>query len=77
MTHRQRNGVNKMTTAAELIDTAPENQVMRSKLIYKAIAQGGWDDAIHYLENAVREEGDSPWGMDAADLLAQCRMNAK
>jgi hypothetical protein len=64
-------------TATELLDTAPEGQVMRSKLIYKAIASGDWETAIHYLENAVREEGDSPWGLDAADLLAQCRMNAK
>lgn len=65
-----------MKTAHDLLITAPDSQVTRARLIYKAIAKGDWADAVHHLKNAIQEEGNSPWGLDACDLHGQCVMHA-
>ena len=60
----------------DVLITAPDAQIKRCKLAYKAVAAGDWMGAARYLENAIREEGPGGWAEDAADVAAQCRMNA-
>ena len=60
----------------DVLMDCPDSQVKRCQLAYKAIAAGEWLEAAHYLENAIREEGDGGWSDDAGDVLMQCRMNA-
>lgn len=60
-------------TAGQLLEGAPDSQVVRSKLIFKAIAAGDWSDAAFYLENAIREESGSPWASKAKQLLDQIK----
>ena len=60
-----------MNTAHDLLLSAPDNQVTRSKLIYKAIAEGDWSEAEFHLENAIREakeNGDIAWSKAARSL---------
>lgn len=60
----------------DVLMSAPDSQVKRCQLAYKAVGTGNWADAAHFMENAAREEGPGGWGDDAADVAAQCRLNA-
>ena len=64
-----------MNTIRSLLESAPDSQTKRVQLAYKAAANGDWANAVHYLRNAAEEEGDTPWGMDCADVCGQCAMN--
>ncbi|MWA16567.1 hypothetical protein [Burkholderia pseudomallei] len=61
-----------MQTAYDLLLAAPDEQVKRCQLAWKAIAAGEWDDAAHYLRNAADEEGSTPWAAEARALAAAC-----
>ncbi|MDA0561693.1 hypothetical protein [Burkholderia pseudomallei] len=62
-----------MKTAYELLLDAPDAQVKRCQLAWKAIAAGDWQDAAHFLRNAADEEGATPWSAEARSL-ADARM---
>ena len=64
-----------MKTALELLALAPREQITRIKIICRCIAKGEWTEAEHHLQNICDEEGDSPFGLDAGELLMQCRLN--
>ncbi|MDR8093111.1 hypothetical protein KPB05_37275 [Burkholderia gladioli] len=61
-----------MKTAYELLLDAPDAQVKRCQLTWKAIAAGEWQDAEHFLRNAADEEGATPWAAEARSLAAAC-----
>ncbi|WP_081075067.1 hypothetical protein [Burkholderia stagnalis] len=61
-----------MKTAYELLLDAPDEQVTRCQLAWRAIAAGEWHDAACYLRNAANEEGATPWAAEARDLAAAC-----
>ena len=64
-----------MKTAYELLLTAPDGQVTRSQLAFKAIADGRWIDASYTLRNAAREESGE-WANDALELAGHCEQVA-
>lgn len=59
-------------TAYELLLDAPDAQVKRCQLAFKAIATGDWQDAAHFLRNAANEEGATPWAEEARALADAC-----
>ncbi|KVT92680.1 hypothetical protein WK60_13905 [Burkholderia ubonensis] len=61
-----------MKTAYELLLDAPDEQVKRCQLAWRAIAAGEWYDAACYLRNAADEEGGTPWAAEAHCLAAAC-----
>ncbi|WP_259675303.1 hypothetical protein [Burkholderia pseudomallei] len=61
-----------MKTAYELLLDAPDAQVKRCQLAWKAIAAGDWQDAAHFLRNAADEEGATPWSAEARSLAEAC-----
>ena len=61
----------KMKTAYEILISAPEGQVTRAKIAYKAISAGQWEDASFALRNASMEEVGQ-WAKDAAVLADYC-----
>lgn len=61
-----------MKTAYELLLDAPDAQIKRSQLAFKAIAAGKWSDAAHFLNNAAREEEGTPWAKEARALADAC-----
>jgi hypothetical protein len=64
-------------TAWDLLETAPDAQVVRCKLAYKAIAAGAWADATSFLRNAAREEGASAWALGASMRAELCAKYAE
>ncbi|WP_156439869.1 hypothetical protein [Burkholderia sp. MSMB2041] len=62
-----------MKTAYELLLDAPDAQVKRCQLAWKAIAAGEWLDAAHFLRNAVKEEAGAQWAEQAAALADACQ----
>ncbi|MCS6428106.1 hypothetical protein [Burkholderia thailandensis] len=68
-----------MKTAYELLLDAPDQQVKRCQLAWKAIAVGEWQDAAHFFRNAAEEEGTTPWAAEARALAEACqgRVNPK
>ena len=50
-----------MITAYELLLVAPDSQIKRAQIAYKAIAAGRWLDAAYTLRNAAREHGVIVW----------------
>ncbi|WP_169742704.1 MULTISPECIES: hypothetical protein [Burkholderiaceae] len=65
-----------MKTAYELLLDAPDAQVKRCQLAWKAIAAGDWQDAAHFLRNAAGEEGATPWAAEARALADACQGKA-
>jgi len=68
-----------MKTAYELLMTAPDSQVKRAQLAFKAIADGRWFDAAYTLRNAADEEADEEtgdWVDDALELAEYCERAA-
>jgi hypothetical protein len=61
-----------MKTAYELLLDAPDEQVKRCQLAWKAIATGDWQDAAHFLRNAADEEVSTPWAEEARALAEAC-----
>jgi predicted secreted protein len=59
-------------TAHDLLLEAPDEQVKRCQLAWKAVAAGDWLDAAHYLRNAANEEGNTDWAMEARALADTC-----
>ncbi|KWH59346.1 hypothetical protein [Burkholderia cepacia] len=57
-----------MKTAYDLLLDAPDEQVTRCRLAWKAVAAGDWQDAAHFLRNAADEAGATPWAADARAL---------
>lgn len=57
-----------MKTAYDLLLDAPDEQVTRCRLGWKAVAAGDWQDAAHFLRNAADEAGATPWAADARAL---------
>ncbi|MCA7889817.1 MULTISPECIES: hypothetical protein [Burkholderia cepacia complex] len=57
-----------MKTAYDLLLDAPDDQVTRCRLAWKAVAAGDWQDAAHFLRNAADEAGATPWATDARAL---------
>ena len=67
-----------MITAYELLMTAPDSQVKRAQIAFKAIADGRWLDAAYTLRNAAREEANEigTWADDALALAEHCERMA-
>ncbi|MCB4349596.1 hypothetical protein LA345_37940 (plasmid) [Burkholderia vietnamiensis] len=65
-----------MTTAYDLLLDAPDTQVKRCQLAWKAIAVGNWRDAAHFLLNAAAEEGATAWATEARALAEACQVKA-
>ncbi|RQU68080.1 hypothetical protein DF141_28165 [Burkholderia cenocepacia] len=61
-----------MKTAYDLLLDAPDDQVTRCRLAWKAVATGDWQDAAHFLRNAADEAGATPWAADARALAEAC-----
>lgn len=61
--------------AYDLLLDAPDAQVTRCKLAWKAVAAGEWVDAEHYLRNAAREEAGSAWAAQAEAMADACSRN--
>jgi hypothetical protein len=59
-------------TAYDLLLNAPDEQVKRCQLAWKAIAKGEWVDAAHYLRNAANEEGNTEWAQEARAMSDAC-----
>ena len=60
-----------MKTAYDLLMTAPDSQVRRCQIAYRAIADGLWGEGAFTLRNAAREEcGD--WSESAEELAKHC-----
>lgn len=57
-----------MKTAYDLLLDAPDDQVTRCRLAWKAVAAGDWQDAAHFLRNAADEAGATSWAADARAL---------
>lgn len=62
-----------MKMAYELLLDAPDEQVKRCQLAWKAIAAGDWQDAAHFLRNAADEEGATQWAAEARALAEACQ----
>ena len=60
-----------MKTAHEILISAPEGQVTRAQIAYRAIAAGQWEDAAFALRNAAMEE-TGQWAEDATVLADYC-----
>lgn len=58
-------------TVDELLQSAPDDQVLRMQICWRAVAAGDWFEAAHSLRNAARE-GDTEWhracGLEAERL---------
>lgn len=61
-----------MKTAYDLLLDAPDDQVTRCRLAWKAVAAGDWQDAAHFLRNAAHEAGATAWAADARALAEAC-----
>ncbi|WP_175924560.1 hypothetical protein [Burkholderia latens] len=57
-----------MKTAYDLLLDAPDDQVTRCRLAWKAVAAGDWQDAAHFLRYAADEAGATAWASDARAL---------
>lgn len=55
-----------------LLESAPEAQVARCRLAWKAVAAGEWADAAHFLRNAAREETGSVWSLGCSMRAELC-----
>ena len=64
-----------MKTAYDLLMAAPEDQITRAQIAFKAIAAGRWLDAAHSLRNAANEEAGQ-WATEARKLAAHCERMA-
>lgn len=62
-----------MKNAYELLLDAPDAQVKRCQLAFKAIAAGEWQDAADFLRNAAKEETDTLWANEAIALADACQ----
>ncbi len=66
-----------MKNAIEILISAPDAQVNRCQMAYKAIAAGRWDDAELWLSNASAEESGE-WAAEAGELADHCaKMSCK
>lgn len=61
-----------MKTVYELLMDAPDEQVTRCQLAWKAVAAGDWHDAAHFLRNAANDAGATPWAADVRALADAC-----
>ncbi|MBJ9672435.1 hypothetical protein I5693_33265 [Burkholderia cenocepacia] len=61
-----------MKTACDLLLDAPDDQVTRCRLAWKAVAAGDWQDAAHFLRNAANEAGATSWAADARAQAEAC-----
>ena len=59
-------------TAYDLLLSAPDEQVMRCRFAWKAVAAGEWADAAHFLRNAANEEGNTNWAQEARAMADAC-----
>lgn len=65
-----------MQTAYELLMAAPDSQVKRAQIAFKAVADGRWLDAAFSLRNAANEEC-SDWAAAAKELAEYCEGKIK
>ncbi|MDM8356558.1 hypothetical protein [Pandoraea communis] len=63
----------KNQTAYDLLLSAPDEQVKRSQLAWRSIANGEWADAAHFLRNAAKEEAGTRWAIEASALADACQ----
>ncbi len=64
------------TTVYDLLMTAPDAQVTRCQIAFRAVADGRWSDAEFALRNAAKEEGRSDWAYRAEKMAAHCNDQA-
>ena len=62
-----------MKTAYDLLLDAPDAQVARCQIAYRAIADGDWQQAAHHLRNAAQEEIGTAWAEEAQELADACQ----
>lgn len=66
-------------TVDELLQSAPDDQVVRMQICWRAVAAGDWVEAAHSLRNAARE-GATEWHRNCgreAERLARLATEAK
>jgi len=65
-----------MKSALQLLVTAPDNEIIRMKLVYTAIVQGNWPEAVFHLSNITTTENSSrdevQWVKEAHELCDFC-----
>lgn len=61
----------------QLIEIAPIQQVARCKMVYRAVLNGQYRDAIFWLQNAIEEEQGTKFAHDAGEVLMLLREFAK
>lgn len=64
-----------MKTAYDLLMSAPDTQVTRCKIVFKAVAENRYEDAAFTLRAAANEEAGE-WAKDAAELADWLDRNA-
>jgi hypothetical protein len=64
-----------MKTAYDLLMTAPDEQIVRLRLAWKAIADGDWLEAESKLRNAALES-DGQFSIDCLALAEHCKAQA-
>jgi hypothetical protein len=61
-----------MKTAYDLLMTAPDDQIVRMRLAWKAIADGDWIEAEAKLRNAALES-EGQFSVDCLSLADHCK----
>jgi hypothetical protein len=63
-------------TAIELLETAPDDQEIRCRMVISAICEGEWEEAYTVLKRAAKESTDREWSRHALTLAQYCRSMA-
>lgn len=67
-----------MKNAFELLMNAPESQITRAPIAYKAILQGEMSEALYTYDCAICEYGTSqPWSLEVMELYKNIKKNQK
>jgi hypothetical protein len=61
-----------MKTAYDLLMTAPDEQIIRMRLAWQAVADGDWLEAEAKLRNAASET-DGQFSIDCLALAEHCK----
>lgn len=61
-----------MKNAYELLLNCPDSQIKRMQLVYRAVADGDWNNAVFWIKAAVAEEGCTEWAEEAAQFGCAC-----
>lgn len=60
-----------MKTVYDLLMSAPDSEVVRCRLAWRAVVAGHWAEAVVYLRNAALA-ADGEWASDARAVADDC-----